>query len=71
MEKYQPVEHDKTAYLLNAIHVQEGEYFSRRVHDDIDGIMEDIRSPQGTGGECAGKLHCRRAEKGFGRGGKL
>ena len=35
MEKYQPGEHDKTAYLLNAIHVQEGEYFSRRVHDDI------------------------------------
>ena len=30
-------------YLLNAIHVQEGEYFSRRVHDDIDGIMEDIK----------------------------
>ena len=43
MEKYQPGEHDKTAYLLNAIHVQEGEYFSRRVHDDIDGIMEDIK----------------------------
>lgn len=41
--KYQPGEHDKTAYLLNAIHVQEGEYFSRRVHDDIDGIMEDIK----------------------------
>lgn len=43
MEKYQPGEHDKTSYLLNAIHVQEGEYFSRRVHDDIDGIMEDIK----------------------------
>ena len=43
MEKYQPGEHDKTAYLLNAIHVQEGEYFSRRVHDDIDGIMVDIK----------------------------
>ena len=42
MEKYQPGEHDKTAYLLNAIHVQDGEYFSRRVHDDIDGIMADI-----------------------------
>ena len=43
MEKYQPGEHDKTAYLLKASHVQEGEYFSRRVHDDIDGIMEDIK----------------------------
>ena len=43
MEKYQPGEHDKTAYLLKAIHVQEGEYFSRRVHDDIDGIMKDLK----------------------------
>ena len=47
MEKYQPGEHDKTAYLLNAIHVQEGEYFSRRVHDDIDGIMADMRKAHG------------------------
>ena len=44
MEKYQPGEHDKTAYLLKASHVQEGEYFSRRVHDDIDGILEDIKA---------------------------
>lgn len=43
MEKYQPGEHDKAAHLLNAIHVQEGEHFNRRVHDDIDGIMEDIK----------------------------
>ena len=43
MEKYQPGEHDRTAYLLNAAHVQEGEYFSQRVHDDIDGIIEDIK----------------------------
>ena len=34
MEKYRPGEDDKTMYLLNASHVQEGEYFSRRVHDD-------------------------------------
>ncbi len=43
MEKYQPGEHDKTTYLLQAAHVQEGEYFSKRVHDDMDGIMEDLR----------------------------
>lgn len=43
MEKYQPGEHDKTAHLLNAIHIQEGEYFSQRVHNDIDCIMEDIK----------------------------
>lgn len=44
MDKYQPGEHDKTMYLLKAAHVQEGEYFSRRVHDDIDGILEDIKT---------------------------
>lgn len=43
MEKYQLGEHDKTAHLLNAIHIQEGEYFSQRVHNDIDCIMEDIK----------------------------
>lgn len=43
MEKYQPGEHDKTACLLQAAHLQEGEYFSKRAHDDIDGIMEDLR----------------------------
>lgn len=43
MEKYQPGEHDSTAYLLQAAHIQEGEYFSRRVHDDIDGIMADMK----------------------------
>ena len=55
MEKYQPGEHDKTAYLLNAIHVQEGEYFSRRVHDDIDGIMEDIKEAHRGRAESAPK----------------
>ena len=43
MEKYQPGEHDKTTFLLQQAHVQEGEYFSQRVHDDIDSIMEDLR----------------------------
>ncbi len=43
MEKYQPGEHDKDAYLLQEAHVYEGEYFSQRVHEDIDRIMEDLR----------------------------
>lgn len=43
IEKYQPEENDKTAYLLQAAHVDEGEYFTSRVHRDIDAIMEDIR----------------------------
>ena len=43
MEKYQPGENDKTTYLLQASHVDEGEYFTSRVHRDIDAIMEDMR----------------------------
>ena len=43
MEKYQPGEHDKTTYLLQAAHVDEGDYFSSRVHRDIDAIMDDLR----------------------------
>ena len=43
MEKYQPDEHDKTAYLLQSAHVDEGDYFSSRVHKDMDGILADLR----------------------------
>ena len=43
MEKYQPGEHDSTASLLKAMHIQEGEYFSQRVHNAIDGIMADVK----------------------------
>ena len=43
MEKYQPDEHDKNTYLLQSAHVDEGDYFSSRVHKDIDTIMDDLR----------------------------
>ena len=43
VEKYQPGEIDRTAYLLQAAHVDEGEYFASRVHRDIDTIMADMR----------------------------
>lgn len=43
LEKYQPGEHDRTAHLLQAAHIEEGEYFNRRVHEDIDIIMKDLR----------------------------
>lgn len=29
--------------MLQAAHIEEGEYFSRRVHEDIDIIMKDLR----------------------------
>ena len=43
VEKYQPEDNDRTAYLLQASHVDEGEYFTSRVHRDIDVIMKDMR----------------------------
>ena len=43
VEKYQPGENDKTVYLLQAAHVDEGDYFTSRVHRDIDAIMDDLR----------------------------
>lgn len=43
VEKYQPGEHDQTTYLLQAAHIDEGDYFSSRVHKDIDAIIEDMR----------------------------
>lgn len=43
MEKYQPDEHDKITDLLQSAHVDEGDYFSSRVHKDIDAIMDDLR----------------------------
>ena len=44
VEKYQPGENDRTTYLLQAAHVDEEEYFTSRVHRDIDAIMEDMRT---------------------------
>ena len=44
MEKYQPGEDDKTVYLLQSAHVDEGDYFTSRVHRDIDAIMDDLRN---------------------------
>lgn len=43
IKKYQPNNHDNTLNILQAAHIDEGEYFSKRVHDDIDSIMKDLR----------------------------
>ena len=43
VEKYQPGENDRMTYLLQSAHVDEGEYFTSRVHRDIDAIMDDMR----------------------------
>ena len=44
MKKYQPEEHDSTTAILGAMHINEGEYFIQRVHNDIDRIMADMKA---------------------------
>lgn len=63
-EKYQPGEQDKTMYLLNAAHLQEGEYFSQRVRDDMDAILRDLREAHRGDSTSA-------QEAGFGGSGEL
>ncbi len=65
MEKSQPGKHEQTTYVIQAAHIQEGEYFSRRVHDDIDGIMEDTKSPPGTERERPGYDRSGEVQAGF------
>lgn len=43
IKKYQPNESDPTLYLLQSAHIDENEYFSQRIHNDIDTIIKDLR----------------------------
>lgn len=43
IETYQPGETDMETYLSDAVFLRERDYFTSRVHEDIDAIMEDIR----------------------------
>ena len=43
IETYQPGETDIETYLSDAVLLRERDYFTSRVHEDIDTIMEDIR----------------------------
>ena len=66
MEKYQPGEHDQTAYLLQVAHIDEGDYFISRVHKDIDAIIEDMRqAPPGTERQRTEAVRDRGNETGF------
>ena len=53
LNQYQPGEQNLDTLLLDAILLQEHNYFTCRVHEDIDAIMEDIR-----------KAHRGRSESG-------
>ena len=43
IEEYQPGDQDMDTLLSDAVLLRERDYFSSRVHEDIDAIMEDIR----------------------------
>ena len=43
IDKYQPSDNDYNLKILEAAHVHDDEYFSRRVADDINAIIKDIR----------------------------
>lgn len=43
LNKYQPGEQNMDTLLLDAILLQEHNYFTCRVHEDIDAIMENVR----------------------------
>lgn len=43
LNRYQPSEEDVYLKTLAAAHVEEEEYFSHRIHKDIDGIIHDLR----------------------------
>jgi len=43
IKKYQPDKSDKIMHLLDAAKMLEGEYFSNRVHNDMDIIMDAIK----------------------------
>ncbi|WRS28488.1 helix-turn-helix transcriptional regulator [Oscillospiraceae bacterium MB08-C2-2] len=42
-KKYRPGKHDRHIRILNATHINEDEYFRHTVHDDMDGIIKDIK----------------------------
>ena len=43
IEKYQPSEEDRYIQTLLSAHINEDEYFSHMVYDDIHAIIKDIR----------------------------
>ena len=43
IKKYKPESYDKNLYLLKAAHIQEKEYFTQRIHRDIDFIIDDLK----------------------------
>ena len=43
LERLEPEQHDRYIHTLEAAHVDEDAYFAHAVHEDIDGILRDIK----------------------------
>lgn len=48
MEKHNPGENDLYMRTLELAQINEGEYFSRVVHDDLDGIIREAHMKDST-----------------------
>ena len=68
MDKHNPGENDLYMRTLELAQIDEGEYFSRVVHDDLDKIIADIReahkkdamSYEGSAEERQARLFCKQ-----------
>ena len=43
IQKSKPLQPDHFLEMLSDVQVDEGNYFDRRIHDDLDAIVKDIR----------------------------
>lgn len=43
IKTYNPDKSDSTFYTLDSAHIDENEYFSQRIHNDMDSIIKDLR----------------------------
>ena len=56
-EKHNPGENDLHMRTLELAQIDENEYFSRVVHDDLDGIIRDIREAHKTDSTTADEIN--------------
>ena len=42
MQKSKPLQPDHFLDMLNDVQIDEGNYFNKRIHDDLDAIVKDI-----------------------------
>ena len=43
IKNYNPDKNDPTLHTLESAHIDENEYFTQRIHNDMDSIMKDLR----------------------------